>query len=222
MTFDQLKELLPFLIWPVSGLIALLIFRGPISILISRAIRARHGETSVEFSDPASIAGEQKKSSANQITKDQPRQDEGPPPPPTEAIAPIENHTKNLVENSSSSIEVKLAWVIRGYAQERLNRIHEQNYRLILGSQLSLLLAANTATNTHLTNAKQIYEAARLAFQEIYTNFAFDDWINWPKNAGLIAISNDNPSDPVVSITPAGRDFMHYLVSSGLTNSKQG
>ena len=109
-----------------------------------------------------------------------------------------------------------------GRLRSLVQRIHEINYRLIVGSQLALMLKANTQEPTTVEKARAIYDAAKQQYPEIYQNFTFEAWSHWPVMAGLLR-TEQPPSGPFVyKITPAGRDFLHYLVDNSLTTGKFG
>jgi hypothetical protein len=228
MNFDDAIKVAEILKWPaafiVVALIALLALRGSIASLLSRARRAGFGDKSVEFIEVSAVAREQKRTIEANLPEasDVSATQEAPPPPPSEAVAAIEGPVYQTLKNSRATDQIKIAWLVRGFAQERLQRVHEQNYRLILGGQLALLLQVNTGAITRVSNTRDTYNLAKDRHPTVYENFSFENWLNWPKNAGLIEVVPDNASDPLVRISPIGRDFMLYLVATGLTGPKPG
>jgi hypothetical protein len=69
-----------------------------------------------------------------------------------------------------------------------------------------------------MAQARAIYEAAKMQHPEIYANFDFENWLRFPINAGLLQLHDRGLGQPqTVTITPRGRDFLHYLVSNSLT-----
>jgi hypothetical protein len=71
-----------------------------------------------------------------------------------------------------------------------------------------------------METARAIYDTAKTAFPEVYANFAFDSWVGYPVNAGLLTRSGTTPSR--LTITPLGQDFLHYLINNSLTAPKAG
>jgi hypothetical protein len=218
---DFLFKTVEALKWPAVGLVAILIFRSTVASLLARAKSAAFGDKSVEFADPTALPNAQKKQITVEVEEPSPSQAEGPPPPAGEPLLAFEERIKSSLAQSHASDEVKTAWLIRGLASERLSRLHEMHYRLITGSQLNLLLQLNTGLPFKLSDARGIYDNAKTNHPVLYTNFSFEDWINWPKNVGLIQFAEMRPT-ALVTITPAGRDFLLYLVANGLTGDKPG
>jgi hypothetical protein len=113
--------------------------------------------------------------------------------------------------------DVEKAWLIRTVATWQVARTHEIIYRLIYGSQIDLLLQANTLSPPNLNSAQQIYDGAKTRYPELYKDFSFEAWVRFPVNAGLM-----REEATVMRITPLGQDFLHYLVQNSLTNPKYG
>jgi hypothetical protein len=84
-----------------------------------------------------------------------------------------------------------------------------------------LLLRLNTGAPVRNVEAREIYERAKKEFPALYEAFPFDDWVKWPKNAGLLTQA-DETNTGLLAITPAAKDFLHYLVDHGLTGDKFG
>ncbi|WBL76040.1 hypothetical protein I3J27_23765 [Bradyrhizobium xenonodulans] len=221
MPVDELiLKLIEALKWPGVALAALLMFRSTVTSLVSRAKSAAFGDKSVEFAEPTALAIEQKKQTIA-VVEEQPPSQEAPPPPAPEAIVPFETNLKATLAQSHASDEVKIAWLVRGLAIEQIRRIHETNYRIILGSQIALLLKLNTGATIRLSDARELYEQTKKNHPGLYENFMFSEWVMWPKNVGLINFPDIAETSPV-TITPAGKDFLHYLVETGLTGEKPG
>jgi hypothetical protein len=221
MSFDELLRLIDILKWPAVAVAGLFLFHAAIVSLISRA---GFGGKAIDFAEPAAIASEQQQQ--RQIAKpesvDTASGIEGPPPPPSPALRGIEDTIAAAVAASNGSEEVKRAWLIRGVAVARLERAHETTYRLIMGSQIGLLLQANSATPVDLEAARGIYDAAKATYPEIYKTFDFDNWLKWPANSGLTQLETNASGKTIIKITDIGKEFLHYLVQVGLTTPKIG
>ena len=223
MSFDEFLRLVDILKWPVVAIVGVLIFRRGIETLMARVQRAALGSRAIDFAEPAALASEQQQQ--KQIAKPanaETNSGESPPPPPSPAMRPIEESIAAAVSASNAPEEVKRAWLIRAVAIARLERAHETTYRLIMGSQIALLLQANTGTAFDVDASRAIYEEAKAKYPEIYKAFEFEAWLNWPANTGLLKIEPDTSNRSVIEITEIGKDFLHYLVGVGLTSPKIG
>ena len=218
--FVQILEIVK---WPLVVTIcvaaALLILRSPITQLIGRARRAGFGDKSIDFSP---TAAEQQKAleppsaiAAPMVPADAIR------PPPMEIYAEIERETSTALEASKYPPDLQIAWLIRGVAVHRVLRDHEVIYRLILGSQIELLFAANTAPLPNMVRAQLIFDSAKLRFPDLYTNFSFEAWLHFVLNAKLVQTQTLGV-EQVLRTTPLGQDFLHYLVNNNLTSPKGG
>jgi hypothetical protein len=210
--------------WPSVFLLAivvfLLLFRRPIADLIGRARRMGFGNKSIDLGDAALPTAEQQKTLDAPKTIE-PKLSAQRPPPPNVPVADIESEIEAAIKSGGLSPELQRAWLIRTVALLRLARGHEVSYRVIVGSQLTLLVQANSATPPTMSQARQAYEAAKAAYPDAYRTFTFESWIHWPVNAGLLRIDTGGP-EQLLRITPVGQDFLHYLVDNSLTSPKPG
>jgi hypothetical protein len=220
------EKLLTIITWPLAFvLIALLlavIFRTPVAALIGRIIRLKFGGHAIDLSrDGPTVAVEQQRD-----VPSAPRQPETVPashamPPPSPVYASIEEEVRRAVAAAAGPADLKEAWLIRAIAVHRVNHGHEMVYRIILGSQISLLLLANTNAPPDMQKARELYDAAKAAFPQLYEGFPFEMWVRYPINVGL-AWLDSAATAARIKITPIGQDFLHYLVNNGLTSAKFG
>jgi hypothetical protein len=143
-------------------------------------------------------------------------------PPPSEPYAPIEQQIRGALTDANLSNDLEKSWLIRSIAVARVQRAHEMIYRLVLGSQINLMLLANTPNAPTIEKAREIFEQAKSTFPAIYTSFEFDAWKQFPINVGLLRTDVTTAGATVLRLTPAGRDFLHYLVDNALTEGKIG
>lgn len=192
-------------------------FRSPITALINRIRRAGFGNRTIDFSP---TAAEQQK------TLEPPAvQQTGVPlsavmPPPVEIYTEIENEITTAIKTANYPPEVEAAWLIRALATTRIWRSHEVVYRIILGSQIDLILAANAAP-INMARAQQFFDGAKAAFPAMYSNFGFDAWLHYPTASGLIKTEQQG-NELVLRTTLLGQDFLHYLVNNNMTSPKAG
>lgn len=228
MTFDEWMKLGELLKWPfvvlVLAVIALLVLKTPVSSLLSRVKRAAIGDKALDFTDSAAIASEQQqKKQIEKPTVAEAPSGELPPPPAPPALAAVEQSLVDALSASNASEEVKRLWLIRGIAVAKMERAHEITYRLIMGSQINLLLQANTGVPATMESARTIYDEAKKNFPAIYNTFDFDGWLTWMANTGLVKVESQGVAGAAkITITDIGKEFLHYLVSAGLTSPKIG
>ena len=227
-----MEKLLENAAWPLAivviAIVFFCLFRSPISNFIGRIRGVSYGNKSLD------MAGSQ---TAGAVEKQ--KQVEGPGgraavalpdailashamPSPNEVYAPIEQEIQTALTQSQFPADVEKAWLIRFAAAGRVQRAHEIAYRLVLGSQINLMLLANTPNPPTTEKAREIFDQAKSAFPTIYNNFEFEAWRQFPINAGLLRMDVTPAGVTVFRITPAGRDFLHYLVENALTEGKVG
>jgi hypothetical protein len=76
-----------------------------------------------------------------------------------------------------------------------------------------IVLLANTPNPPTTEKAQEIFDQAKTQFPAIYHNFAFEAWRHFPISVGLLRTEVTAAGVTVFKITPAGRDFLHYLVA---------
>jgi hypothetical protein len=219
-------EFLEVIKWPlvflICFLVALFVLRSAITKLFDRARRAGFGNKTIDFA-PGPAAEQQLTLEAQKSTGESLSvRVEDVLPPPMEIYAPYEKEIVTTLEKTKYPPNIEKAWLIRAVAVNRVMAGHESIYRLILGSQLELLLAANSGVPPDLARAHEIFNNAKATFPSIYTNFAFEGWLHWvTSTTGLMSLQSFG-AQQVLRTTPLGKDFLHYLVASGLTSPKPG
>jgi hypothetical protein len=215
--------MLEVLAWPAAvvvlgGLIAL-IFRAPLVRLIDRTRGVKVGQNAIDASgDAPKAAIAQQKEATPPVPEMVPALHAMPAS--NAVYGPFEEPIRKEIEQLNLPRELERAWLYRFIAVARVERVHEINYRLIFGSQIQLMLLARSAAPPDETRARQLYDAAAADSPNIYSNFTFENWIGFPINAGLLSLHPGTPA--VLKTTPAGEDFLMYLVKNGLTSPKAG
>lgn len=214
-----MEKIIEMVAWPATAalvsIVALLIFRAPIAALINRTKRINGKNSAIDFDDvPASE--KQRQEQQKQITNSVALQTVAPLAPPSEVVAATENDIRRIVDGIPENDAGKQARLIRALAISDLQKDFETIYRILFGSQLDFLLAAN-AGGVSKERAEQMFQAAVAAYPEIHQNANVDMWLAFPKNVGLLA---DDPHGRLTTTTKA-KEFMQYLVSVGLTSPKQ-
>lgn len=217
-----MEQLLPLLIVPGTVVLGILlfcvVFWKPIAQAIGRINSVNYGNRSIGFEPKPAAEKQRDEILAHEETSEK-LPAIGAPPPPNEPVMVIEDGIKAAIAASSDSFDVKQAWVVRALAVARLWRDHEIRYRTITGSQIELMLRANSPSPVDEASARSVYDIAAQNFPDTYRNFSFDTWLNWPINSGLMR--RDHGTGRIL-ITPLGQDFLHYLVDNGLTLPKTG
>jgi hypothetical protein len=216
-----------YIAWPLAAVICIvifmLIFRPQIADLIQRMRRVGYGNRSIDIAGTPTAVEQQKHSEAPSTTESPigatPAEHALPPPNPI--YEPAEKSIRSALDSTSGiSAEVKTALLIRAVAVARMERAHESNYRMILGSQLDLLLEANSTNPPNVSRAREIYERTKSAFPSAYVTFPFEVWLNWPLSVKLLTRIPAPDGNDLLRITSEGQDFLHYLVTNGLTRAK--
>lgn len=203
-------------VFVVLGITGMMIFRKPISAKIHAASSVT--KEGVKFEHQADL---QRADVTPAIAPPNPPAVNEAPPPPDAATAAIEAEIVGTLSEIPYGDQNKRAWLVRAVAQLRLTVSHEKNYRLIMGSQLTLLLRANTDVPLKIEVARALYDQAVAAFPNVYDDFRFDEWIGWPTMQELIERRQDG-NNVMIKTTDIGRHFLHYLIENNLTAPKAG
>ncbi|RWX30664.1 hypothetical protein EHI47_14535 [Rhizobium leguminosarum] len=135
------------------------------------------------------------------------------PPPPRVAIQLIEDELRSDLEKIPQ--EARVPMLLRALADTRIRAGHEFVYNRIFGSQISALKALNERGPIPDHDAMREFEPLKTQFPEVYGKYEFGDWAGWLERMSMVTHQNG-----VYAITPLGRDFLFYLVDTGLTENK--
>ncbi len=133
---------------------------------------------------------------------------------------PIEEQRNS--EASTESLRTSIAQLQGALLQQGKKTLFERIYSNIFGSQLSLLSLLNaTPAGMRIVNATQFYMNAAVQYPTI-RNYPFADYLNYLKNAGLVALPpvEEWQTTGMATITPLGREFLTYIMSEGLPLTK--
>jgi hypothetical protein len=217
-------EVIGLLAWPAAVTVIVvaiaLIFHTPFAGLIGRIRGFKVGQNAID------ATGDAPKAAIAQQKETTPPAPEMVPaihamPSSSALYGPFEDPIRKDFEPLNLPRDLERAWLCRFIATARVERLHEMNYRLIFGSQIQLMLLARSAAPPDEPRARRLYDAAAADSPNIYSDFTFENWIGFPINAGLLYLHR-NGTPAVVKTTPAGEDFLVYLVRNGLTTTKAG
>lgn len=88
---------------------------------------------------------------------------------------------------------------------------HDIIWSAIFRSQFLLLEELNSKGFLPLTAAKPFYEEAIVKYPAAYTNYSFEQWLDFLKSQGLLL---HHQSD-MLEITNYGKDFLRYSAHTG-------
>jgi hypothetical protein len=94
----------------------------------------------------------------------------------------------------------------------------EETYRLIWGSQLSLLNYLNTQMDGQPAEAlRPFYTLAATQYPEAYNGYSFEAWLGFLRDQLLVREDGGR-----LRITVRGREFLTYLTRMGRSHNKAG
>jgi hypothetical protein len=199
------------------------IFRIPLSELISRATRASIGNQSIDFSSDLHKSREQEgRLNAQPTSASSTIPASHAMPPFNEVYDSIEKEIFQNLETINLPRDLERAWLIRAIADWRTAREYEILYRIIFGSQIELINTVNSGPALSFEQAKNIYGSAKNKYEDFYNDISFEHWLRFPLTVGLINLTEASPDDSTLSITAKGRDFLHYLVNNSLSFTRYG
>jgi hypothetical protein len=109
--------------------------------------------------------------------------------------------------------------LIRNLAFAQAVAVAERLYRLIFGSQISLLKSLNSGPLKTDTEMMEFYERAKRKFRKFYGPYSYEDWRGFLLDQEVIV--HDSQRD-VYGINRNGREFLAWIASQGLSESKYG
>lgn len=107
--------------------------------------------------------------------------------------------------------------LIRSVAALSIAYSFSETYRIIWGSQLSLLDYLNTQKPQPAVALRGFYNLGATQYQLYYTAYSFEQWLGFLKDQLLT-----REDAGLIGITVRGREFLTYLTNSGLTRNKAG
>lgn len=107
--------------------------------------------------------------------------------------------------------------LIRSVAALSIAYAFSETYRIIWGSQLSLLDYLNTQKPQPVVALRAFYNLGATQYPLYYTGYSFEQWLGFLKDQLLI-----REDAGLIGITIRGREFLTYLTNAGLTRNKAG
>lgn len=200
-----------FLAWPivalVLGITTIFVFKTPLARFIDRAKKIGAGSLQVATNDQTSGV-EAKPSPADELLKEFDN---------TILLEKEEQIREELEKFGVKSGADRERVLMRYLAALLIVQIFDQIYRLIWGSQISMLQFLNSAGSIQLSLLHPWYAHAKAKNIELYNGYTFEQWLGFLQSKSLIVLSGKQ-----ISITLAGREFLKYLLHQGYTLYKSG
>ncbi len=128
-----------------------------------------------------------------------------------------EEVSKVLRERSLHGEEAKRV-LLRYLAAAAIALGFEMSYRIIWGSQLSLLNYLNSQPDGQPAEAlRPFYVSASSQYPESYKTYSFEQWLGFLKSQLLVREDGGQ-----IRITVRGREFLTYLTRMGISYNKAG
>lgn len=226
--FELTSEMLDVLIWPLTTIIVLLLFRGPVQGFINRVI---HLKTPIGSAEAAQFV-----QSKTLIKK---------------GVEGIDNSISETVEIGKSKLQIGDKGIIdsaieNGYSKQSMElatkivvqesglqkkpsedenpeafraveyaalivflKSCELLYRSIFGGQIKILMFLNERSPQLKSKLLPHYEGPRFVNPEFFNSYSFEDYLGWLKVNDLIRLEGDQ-----VEITHFGSDFLSYIIAN--------
>lgn len=201
----------------IAGLLVVAMFKAPFTRLLDRMKGGTAGRLSFDASGASTVAVQAQEGATPEPTPSPaalPRS--RTEPSPNLVLAPWETAMLDAVRRDHpNDNDLQARWLARMYAVVSVERNHERAYRLILGSQLSLLQELNSRGVVPGAVARDNYNSVSQRFPEIYSNFSFENWIGFLTGTGFVQDQGET-----IGITPLAREFLVYLTANGIPLSK--
>ena len=107
--------------------------------------------------------------------------------------------------------------LIRSVAALSIAYAFSETYRVIWGSQLSLLDYLNAQAPQPVVALRGFYNLGTSQYPFYYTAYSFEQWLGFLKDQLLI-----REDGGLIGITVRGREFLAYLTTQGLSRNKAG
>lgn len=108
--------------------------------------------------------------------------------------------------------------LIRNVAYSQTITAFETFYRLIFGSQLAVIrsLSKGPMNEDQLLG---LFQRAKKRFPKFYASYTYEEWRDFLINQGAIL---HDPERGVYELTTAGREFLIWMVNTGVSENKYG
>jgi hypothetical protein len=207
-------------VWPLAAVlsivIAIVVLRAPITRFIDRSNRWKIWPAEIEASD----------SPHQQLPHKRPPGDliESALVPYSVVEHPLYSQLDRDVGEALSSkypgnSGAQLAQAIRLATTNYTEKLHQANYREIFGSQIDFPKHINIRGVADREDAQPFYDEGAASLPDFYSTYTIDRWIGFLQKAGLTEAVEGGTQ---ITLTPAGRDFLEYLIRARLPENRPG
>ena len=200
-----ISKLTEHLVWPISIIIILLIFRKPISKIIDKLKKANIKGSEFEFdARPAQTSAKLEATPVNI-------------PIPTDNVGMQQEFESLIIRDLAAANiqnqEEKERILISHLASTQLNAAYERINNSIFGSQIELLRYLNSVPNpVELISLELFYSNAAKKYPEYYNNYSLQAYTNYLLNMNIVV-----HSDAGYNISKFGNGYLVYIAEKGLT-----
>jgi hypothetical protein len=193
---EHVVNLIGKLVWPGVVIFVILRFQDEIKDIIKKIKEISFGDLNL---------------SVNERKQEQVKQQEGNPD--KEKLTQLYEFVK------SPEFQERFGHALQEYTAKNKETFQigyhfEKTYRLIFGSQLSILSLLTSSVKLPRFNAGEIYRKTVWRSH----GYTFNQYIGFLVSSGLIAY---NATNDMYSLTPLGGAFMDYLVNNNIPLNKQ-
>jgi len=217
--FEFSVKLLGVISWPLVTLIIFLILKEPLKSFINNIKKIGYGNAAIETKYDNKQKDDEEKSPIELLSKGESNKDI------TKAINLFSTETmelfasavkKETLLDSFQTAEEKLE-ILYNYSQVIYLIMHfNKIYNSIFGSQLKLLQRLNSSFDENKETIKGFYDYAKSNFPKTYEEYSYDSYLVFLSSFNLILVEQDN----TIKITTLGRDFLKYIIETGLSIEK--
>lgn len=216
---ELIIDLLKVIAWPIVVLITIYLLKESLRDLIKRIRKigndsvgieasASSEQSSVSNTNPLSVLS--KKSSNETIEKALGLFNQ-------ETLVYFKEFVKTETQLESITNHEERESTLFRYSQVLYLILHfNRIYSHIFGSQLDLLQALNGSPNETRESLRVFYTNAKSQNPKFFENYSYEQYLEFLRQNNLIRIDNTNK----VEIMDLGKDFLKYIIETGLTMEK--
>ena len=223
----MLELFLKYLSWPVAivaiALASVLFLRKALSDVVRRGgLRISKEGLSIDQATAAAIADQSEAVSEGNVLKLDPEAERRLLQVKQVSISvTIRNQQQrirdeliklSLINDKDEAIDV----LVQHLAVSQLFHAAERLYRLIFGSQISILRYLNLYGASDIAAIQKFYEMAKIKYPELYEKYSFDAYLTFLRSSELIT-TTDNYS---YAITLLGKDFLQWMALEAVSDAK--
>lgn len=211
---DTVLKIIEILKWPIVIIIIAMIFKKSISSLINRTKSIKGGKYGLEI-EPS----KQQKKVSKRLPETKSKKEEI-----EKRLNLLSDDTRNKLQEAIkketdfdklNTEEDKIEAILRYSEVLYIILNFERIYYLIFGSQIRLLNHLNSSYNQTINMTKFFYDNA-VGRNPHLKDYSYEQYLSFLQNEKLVVIGKDE----TIQITLFGRDFLKYMIDTGLSDLK--